>query len=264
MEQRPYITCRQLIDFIADYVAGEVDDVTRHDFERHLGVCASCRAYLDSYRKTMTSTKSMASDDPVEVPEELVGTILAARRNSGFVERLKRGDAAAFEELVRRYSGRLLRAARRLLTSEEDARDAVQDAFVAAFRAVGDFEASARLSTWLHRIVVNASLMRLRTRRRKPEEEIETYLPRFADDGHQATPSVPWSEPRTELRTIVRDAIERLPETYRTVLVLRDLEEMSTEEAAEVLGASPNAVKIRLHRARQALRTLLDPQMRAT
>jgi RNA polymerase sigma-70 factor (ECF subfamily) len=185
------------------------------------------------------------------------------------VLRLQRGDALAFEELVRRYSGRLLRAARRILMSEEDARDAVQDAFVAAFRAVGAFEASARLSTWLHRIVINASLMKLRTRRRKPEEEIEQYLPRFLEDGHQTPPSEPWTEPadamleREELRRLVRASIERLPESYRTVLVLRDLEELSTEETAEMLGASPNAVKIRLHRARQALRTLLDPYVRA-
>jgi RNA polymerase sigma-70 factor (ECF subfamily) len=175
----------------------------------------------------------------------------------------------AFEELVQRYSGRLLRAARRVLDSEEDARDALQDAFVAAFRALGDFEATARLSTWLHRIVINASLMKLRTRRRKPEEEIEQYLPRFVEDGHQAESSVAWPEPadamleREELRSLVRATIERLPESYRVVLVLRDLEEFSTEETAAMLGASPNAVKIRLHRARQALRGLLDPHLRA-
>ena len=169
---------------------------------------------------------------------------------------------------MRRYSGRLLRAARRVLDSEEDARDALQDAFVAAFRALGDFEATARLSTWLHRIVINASLMKLRRRRRKPEEEIELYLPRFVEDGHQVEPSAAWPEPadamleREELRSLVRAAIERLPESYRVVLVLRDLEELSTEETAAMLGASPNAVKIRLHRARQALRTLLDPQLR--
>ena len=108
--------------------------------------------------------------------------------------RLKRGDAQAFEELVRRYSGRLLRAARRILASEDDARDALQDAFVAAFRSLGKFEATARLSTWLHRIVVNASLMKLRTRRRKPEEAIEAYLPRFLEDGHKTPPSTPWNE----------------------------------------------------------------------
>ncbi len=168
---------------------------------------------------------------------------------------------------MRRYSGRLLRAARRVLDSEEDARDALQDAFVAAFRSLRDFEASARLSTWLHRIVINASLMKLRRRRRKPEEEIELYLPRFVEDGHQVEPSVAWPEPadamleREELRSLVRATIERLPESYRVVLVLRDIEELSTEETAAMLGASPNAVKIRLHRARQALRTLLDPHV---
>ena len=171
---------------------------------------------------------------------------------------------------MRRYSGRLFRAARRVLDSEEDARDALQDAFVAAFRALGDFEATARLSTWLHRIVINASLMKLRRRRRKPEEEIELYLPRFIEDGHQVESSIAWPEPadamleREELRSLVRATIERLPESYRVVLVLRDLEELSTEETAAMLGASPNAVKIRLHRARQALRTLLDPQMRGS
>jgi anti-sigma factor RsiW len=78
--ERAYITCRELIDFIAGYVAGELDGDARADFERHLGVCASCRAYLDSYRKTMALTRAMASDEPVDVPEALVRTILDARR----------------------------------------------------------------------------------------------------------------------------------------------------------------------------------------
>ncbi|HEV2720349.1 MAG TPA: sigma-70 family RNA polymerase sigma factor [Thermoanaerobaculia bacterium] len=182
--------------------------------------------------------------------------------------RLRNGDAHAFEELVRHYTGRLLRVARRLLKSEEDARDAVQDTFVSAFRAIRDFESTARLSTWLHRIVVNACLMKLRAQRRKPEEDIERYLPQFLEDGHQVEPSVAWRESaetvleRAETRDLVRAAIEKLPETYRTVLLLRDIEELSTDEVASMLGATPNAVKIRLHRGRQALRALLDPHMR--
>jgi RNA polymerase sigma-70 factor (ECF subfamily) len=185
------------------------------------------------------------------------------------VARLRSGDGQAFEELVRRDTPRLLRVARRFLDSEEDARDAVQDAFVSAFRSIGEFESTARLSTWLHRIVINASLMKLRTRRRKPEEDIEKYLPRFLEDGHQVESSVGWPESpeaaaqRAETANFVRAAIARLPETYRVVLMLRDIEELSTEEVAEMLGLTPNAVKIRLHRGRQALRTLLDPHMRA-
>lgn len=184
------------------------------------------------------------------------------------VPRLQRGDASAFEELVRLHGGRLLRVARRLLESEEDARDAVQDAFVAAFRSISSFEASSMLSTWLHRIVVNASLMRLRARRRKPEEDIEQFLPRFREDGHPLEPSLPWTESaesileRTELCSLVRHAIEQLPESYRVVLLLRDIEEMQTDEVARMLGITSNAVKIRLHRARQALRQILDPHMR--
>jgi RNA polymerase sigma-70 factor, ECF subfamily len=184
------------------------------------------------------------------------------------VERLRAGDGAAFETLVRTYMPVLLRVARRMMRTEEDARDAVQDAFVSAFRSIARFSADARLGTWLHRIVVNACLMRLRTQRRHPEEAIEEYLPRFATDGHQvpahrgsASESAEALLERAEVRDAVRDAIDRLPDTYREVLVLRDLEELSTEEAAVALGVTPNAVKIRLHRARQALRTMLQPYM---
>jgi len=188
--------------------------------------------------------------------------------DAALVAGLRGGDAAAFETLVRKYMAVLLRVARRFLRSEEDARDAVQDAFINAFRSIGSFAANAQLSTWLHRIVINACLMRLRTQRRHPEEDIEEYLPRFREDGHQLPPSQQWSETaetileREELQGVVRNAIDQLPDTYREVLLLRDLEELSTEEAAEALQVTPNAVKVRLHRARQALRTLLDPYMR--
>jgi RNA polymerase sigma-70 factor, ECF subfamily len=188
---------------------------------------------------------------------------------SELVAQLRRGDAHAYETLVRTYAASLLRTARRYLRAEEDARDAVQEAFIAAFRSIAKFEATAQVSTWLQRIVINASLMKLRTQRRHPEDDIELLLPRFKEDGHQVEPSVAWNEPadavlqRAELAQVVRDAIDRLPETYRVVLMLRDIEEMSTEEAAAALGITANALKIRLHRARQALRTLLDPYMRS-
>ena len=190
--------------------------------------------------------------------------------DAALVEGLRAGDGEAFRTLLDRYGGRLLRVARRLLGSEEDARDVLQDAMVSVFKSIGSFEASSMLSTWLHRIVVNASLMKLRSKRRRGDEiDIEDYLPRFQEDGHQVEPSEPWAESaqsmleRDELRALVRDSIARLPENYRTVLQLRDIEEMSTEEVAEVLGITTNAVKIRLHRARQALRALLDEHMKS-
>ncbi len=177
--------------------------------------------------------------------------------------RLRRGDEDACETLVRTHSGRLLSVARRYLRSEEDARDAVQEGFVAAFRAIGRFEGGSSISTWLHRIVINACLMKLRSSRRRPETSIEELLPKFDGSGHRVVEIEEWRESaetaldRSQTRRRVREAIARLPEHYRSVLMLRDIEELSTAEAARLLNLTENAVKIRLHRARQALRTLL-------
>jgi RNA polymerase sigma-70 factor (ECF subfamily) len=181
--------------------------------------------------------------------------------------RLRAGDDAAYEELVRTYSPRLLAVARRIVGNDEEARDVIQDAFLNAFRSLRNFHGDARLSTWLHRIVVNSALMKLRTRKRKPEESIEPLLPAFLADGHYAEKFSSWGEQadaalsRTETQELVRHHIDELPESFRTVLVLRDIEGLDTEETARVLDTTPNAVKIRLHRARAALRTLLAPHI---
>jgi RNA polymerase sigma-70 factor (ECF subfamily) len=161
----------------------------------------------------------------------------------------------------------LLATARRMLHNDEDARDAVQDAFINAYRSRESFKGDSLISTWLHSIVVNSALMKLRTRRRKPEEQIEDYLPRFLPDGHHTQKFQSWTEPadvalsRKETAEMVRTAIEELPETYRTVVLLRDIEGLSTEETAKIVNTTPNAVKIRLHRGRLALRTLIAPHM---
>ena len=181
--------------------------------------------------------------------------------------RLRAGDEAAYEELVRSETRHLLAVARRLLRNEEDAQDAVQQAFLAAFRALPTFNGQSRLTTWLHRIVTNTALMKLRTRGRRPEDSIDDLLPKFIEDGHHVEQFSEWSLPadarmvRRETRAHVREAIEELPASYRTVLLLRDIEELSTEETARALGVNPNTVKIRLHRARQALLKLLKPRM---
>lgn len=178
---------------------------------------------------------------------------------------LRRGDERAFAELVRANTGRMLAVARRILKNDEEAHDATQEAFLQAFRAIDRFQGDALLSTWLHRITVNSCLMRLRHRKRHPELAIEDLLPTFDDTGHRVEAGAEWTDDVVErmesgqLQKVVRDAIDRLPENYRTVLVLRDIEELSTEEAAQALGIRPEAAKMRLHRARQALRTLLDP-----
>lgn len=181
-----------------------------------------------------------------------------------FIDRLRTGDDAAYEELVRRFGGRLLSTARRVLGNEDDASDAVQEAFLCAFKAIDRFSGDSKLSTWLHRIVVNASLMKLRGKRRKPEQSIEDLLPSFDDTGHMveiadehAIPGDVVVEQR-EVRLMVRKCVDELPEAYRTVLILRDIEELETEEVADQLGITSTAVRVRLHRARQALRTLLE------
>lgn len=179
------------------------------------------------------------------------------------VAALRDGHEWAFEAMVRLYGGRLLAVARRICGHEEDARDVLQSSYLCAFRSIRGFEGSAQLSTWLHRIVVNTALMRLRTRRRKPEDSIEALLPAFQEDGHHVEQFSEWAMPadklmeREDVRATVRQCIALLPENYREVLMLRDIEELSTDDVATLIGVTPNAVKVRLHRARQALSTLL-------
>ena len=191
----------------------------------------------------------------------------ARAADAALLAALRARAPGAYEQLVRTHGGRLLAVARRLLTSEEDARDAVQEAFLNAFRNIDRFEGQALLSTWLHRIVVNVSLLKLRSRKRRPEESLDHLLPAFRDDGHFAERFESGSEPadqrlaREEEQAAVRAAIDELPEHYRTILLLRDIEGIGTQDVADQLGISPNAVKLRLHRARQALRTLLAPRL---
>jgi RNA polymerase sigma-70 factor (ECF subfamily) len=183
--------------------------------------------------------------------------------------RLRSRDEAACEEFVRTHTGRLLSVARRILRNEEDARDAVQEGFLCAFRALPEFNGHSRLATWLPRIVVNAALMKLRSRGRRPEGSIDDLLPRFLEDGHHAEPTSDWGQSverlleQRETRARLRAALDQLPDSYRTVVVLRDVEELSTQAAAAALGLTENAVKIRLHRARQALARILGPQFDA-
>jgi RNA polymerase sigma-70 factor, ECF subfamily len=188
--------------------------------------------------------------------------------DAAMLARMQAGDDVAFEACVRAYCARLLIVAQGILRNEEDARDAVQEAFLSAFQQIGNFRGLSRLGTWLHRIVVNTALGRLRSRQRHPQESIESLLPHFGEGEHQIDPPVPWkATPETglqqqESRELVHRCISQLPESYRTVLLLRDIEGLDTEETAQMLGISPGVVKTRLHRARQALRSLLDPHLR--
>ncbi len=183
------------------------------------------------------------------------------------VARLCAGDRASYEQLVTTYGGRMLAVARRLVRNEEDARDSVQDAFLQAFRSIEKFEGRSSLGSWLHRIVVNAALMRIRARSRRREDSLDDLLPQFDADGNRIAPEtelVVSLEKLLESREViefVRRAIDQLPEGYRNVLLIRDIEGYDTKETAALLGLTPGAVKVRLHRARAALKTLLEPIM---
>lgn len=218
---------------------------------------------------TAVSSRSTDAMPPFPAPPLVGGAATAFRAPTEreLVANLQRGDEASYEVFVRQYGGTMLAVARRLLRNEDDARDVVQDAFLQAMRALPHFREESRLSTWLHRIVVNAALMRLRAASRRPEVAMDDALPQFDDQGHHADPirSLPLSVEaeleQAETRAQVRACIAQLPESYRAVIVLRDLEELDTSEAATVLGISENAVKIRLHRAHQALRTVLTQRL---
>ena len=187
--------------------------------------------------------------------------------DTALLERLRSGESAAFEELVRSYGGEMRAVALRILMDEADADDAVQDAFLSAFRALKSFEGRSELGTWLHRIVINTSLMKLRAKGRSKETDLGGLLPDFVESGVFAEAQPPWQESadepaiRKELLEQVHSVIEKLPDTYRVPLLLRDIEGLSNQEVAEALGVTGNAVRVRVHRARQALGSLLKPHI---
>ena len=171
-------------------------------------------------------------------------------------------DSERFEALVREHGKPMLAAARRILRGdEEEARDAVQDALLAAVRSIDSFRAEAQVSTWLFRIVVNAALMRLRAGRRRRATTDDELRLAFDDDARQPS-NGGWTAyellERKRTRQDMRACIDRLPPRHRAIILLRDLEERTTQETADLLAISPCAAKLRLHRARRALRTLLQ------
>jgi len=177
------------------------------------------------------------------------------------------GDAGALEALMGRHAGRVYRLAFGITRNPADAEEVVQDVFLTVVRKGGGFEGQAALATWMYRVTMNAALNRRRGKRRELEVSLEEHLPTYTEDGHRAGDRsdllVDWSstpEDRAlsgESRRVLESAIDSLPEHYRAVLILRDVEELSNEEVASIVGDSLASVKSRLHRARMALREQL-------
>lgn len=183
------------------------------------------------------------------------------------LDALRAGDRGATERFVRRHGGWMLALARRMLRHGSLADDAVQNAFANIFKNLNKFDERSTLKTWMHRITVNEVLMLMRKTNRLREEPIDGFLPVFDENGCRIeagwttfqTPETVLQRSQTAAR--VTELINLLPENFRIVLMLRDIEELSTEEVAEMLELSQANVKVRLHRARAALKKLLEPLM---
>jgi RNA polymerase sigma-70 factor (ECF subfamily) len=185
-----------------------------------------------------------------------------AHDDMSLVHACKGGDAGAFEELVRRYDRKMFRIAQHVTHNREDAQDAVQEAFLKAFRKLSQFQENSQFSTWLTRITVNESLMKLRKQHSITEVSFDSGLQSDEDAGPfdfaDWRPNPEEIYRRSELRSILRSELQELSSGLRVVFVLRDIEGLSTEQAAEVLELTRVAVKARLWRARLQLRERLS------
>jgi RNA polymerase sigma-70 factor (ECF subfamily) len=180
---------------------------------------------------------------------------------SGLLAKAREGDPAAFSELVNQYSRKIYRLAKHITQNDSEAEDVLQETFLKAFEHLGDFQGQSKFYTWIVRIAVNESLMKLRKRRSDRTVPLDEPL----DTGEDTVVReiAVWDEnpeqqySRDEIGQILDEAIQSLKPTFRTVFVLRDIEELSTEDTAQALGISVPAVKSRLLRARLQLREKL-------
>ena len=191
-----------------------------------------------------------------------IPTALAADApDAELAARVAAGDPAAFEALMRRHNRTLFRTARAILRDDAEAEDALQEAYLQAYEAIGNYRAEAKLSTWLARIVANEALMRVRKRTRRAAivplqaAASEDEINEIPDDNMDDSPER--SAQRSEMRRLLEVEIDALPDDYRVVFVLRAVEELSVEETAEALGIPQATVRTRLFRARSLLREAL-------
>ena len=192
-------------------------------------------------------------------------------RDGSLVAALRQGDPTAAEDLVAAYGDRACRLATRITGNAQDAEEAVQDAFLSVIRKIDTFRGDSAFGSWVYRIVTNAAYQRCRSRRRRAADvSLDQVLPVFDEHGRHVVPVTDWSKSvddparQTELRLVLSTAMDDLPADYRAVVLLRDVEGLSQQEAAEALGLTVVNVKTRLHRARLFLRKRLDAHFAAS
>jgi len=206
----------------------------------------------------------MSQSDAQHTQDGLEPSPLANLADETLVARAQGKDVAAFEELLGRYEEKLYRLAMRFVRNDSDAQEILQEVFLSAWRKLPGFEGRAQFGSWMYRVTVNAALMFLRSRSRRPEVMLDDMEPGVLNKTAEASVhgynKEDWSRrpdeqlQSEELRRHIQNAVDALPDGLRTVFLVRDVEGLSTEETAELLGLSLPAVKTRLHRARLALR----------
>jgi len=173
------------------------------------------------------------------------------------VDRVRAGDLALYEVIMRRYNQRLYRVARAILHDDSEAEDVMQEAYVRAYTHLDQFAGRSAFSTWLTRIAVHEALSRLRSRNRHPQVDVTEYDGEISMKITGRVPDPEQNASTAQLKEFLEEAVLNLPESYRTVIMLRDIEELSTSETAEVLDLTEENVKVRLHRGHGMMRNWL-------
>jgi RNA polymerase sigma-70 factor, ECF subfamily len=264
------MTCDQLLAALNQYVDGELEPGICVPLQEHLKDCNPCRVVVDNIRQTITLYKA---EEPFELPGDLHERLVRSLRerwaakgdeDRSLVEQARAGDFAAMESLLAKYERQVFAVARRIVGQHQDAEEVTQQTFLSAIEHLGDFREESLFRTWLLRIATNHALALLRKRAIRSGPSLDADETDGSYDGvpHPEYIAV-WRETpeslatQRETRQIIDDALATLDEKYRVVFVLRDIEELSTRETAELLGISVEAVKVRLLRARLMLREKL-------
>jgi RNA polymerase sigma-70 factor (ECF subfamily) len=262
--------CEELLSALNQYVEGEVDPAICEPYQEHLKGCNPCQIVVDNIRQTI---KLYRAEEQFELPPTLhqrLSRVLRERwkaksdEDRSLVRQAKVGDFAAMDALLAKYERQVYGVARRIVQQHQDAEEVAQQTFLSVIEHLGEFREESQFRTWLLRIATNHALGLLRKRAVRAGPSIDGRDP---DDTYEGIPRpefiAAWRETpeeiavRRETRQHVEDALATLDEKYRVVFVLRDIEEFSTRETAEILGITQETVKIRLLRARLMLRERL-------
>lgn len=264
------MNCEQLLAALNQYVDGELEPGLCDSLQDHLQACDPCQIVVDNIRQTIQLYRAEEEFElPPALHERLTRLLRERWKGPGdadrrLVEQAKRGDFAAMESLLLKYERQVFGVARRILQQHQDAEEVAQQTFLSVIEHLGEFREEAQFRTWLLRIATNHALALLRKRAVRAGPSLDS---READETYEGIPHpeyiAVWRETpeqiavRREMRESVDEALATLDDKYRLVFVLRDIEELSTRETAEILGITVETVKVRLLRARLMLRERL-------